>query len=78
MKKAISELKKGKAAGKDGIPAELLKAGSERLYYAIHQIILRIWADEQMPKDWLEGLSIRRVIDLLLQLSGHYVAQLRI
>ncbi|XP_055632614.1 uncharacterized protein LOC129773088 [Toxorhynchites rutilus septentrionalis] len=29
--KAISELKNGKAAGKNGIPAELLKAGSERL-----------------------------------------------
>ncbi|XP_055634001.1 uncharacterized protein LOC129774310 [Toxorhynchites rutilus septentrionalis] len=56
VKEAISGLKNGKAAGKDGIPAELLKAGSERLYDAIHQIILRIWADEQMPNDWLEGL----------------------
>ena len=56
VKKAINELKNGKAAGKDGIPAELLKAGSDRLYYAIHQTILRIWADEQMPNDWLEGL----------------------
>ncbi|XP_055525883.1 uncharacterized protein LOC129718811 [Wyeomyia smithii] len=53
---AIGELKNDKAAEKDGISAELLKAGSERLYYAIHQIILRIWADEQMPNDWLEGL----------------------
>lgn len=56
VKKAISELKNGKAAGKDGIPAELLKAGSERLHDEIHRIILRIWSDEQMPEDWLEGL----------------------
>ena len=56
VKKAISELKNGKAAGKDGIPAELLKAGSERLHDEIFRIILRIWSDDQLPEVWLEGL----------------------
>jgi hypothetical protein len=56
VKQAIRQLKNGKAAGKDGLPAELLKAGSERLYDAIHRIILRIWEDEEMPEDWLNGL----------------------
>jgi hypothetical protein len=56
VKQAIRQLKNGKAAGKDGLPAELLKAGSERLYDAIHRIILRIWEDEEMPEDWLDGL----------------------
>ena len=56
VKNACKELKTHKAAGKDGLPAELFKVGSERLCSAIHQIILRVWSEEQLPTDWLEGL----------------------
>jgi len=55
VQKAIKELKNCKAAGKDGLPAELLKSGSEQLHNTIHQVIQRIWVDEQMPSDWLES-----------------------
>ena len=56
VKKAARELKNCKAAGKDGIPAELLKVGREQLHSAIHRVILRVWAEEELPMDWLEGL----------------------
>ncbi|XP_055549187.1 uncharacterized protein LOC129732371 [Wyeomyia smithii] len=56
VKKAVKELRNCKAAGKDGIPAELFKVGSEQLYRAIHRIMLRVWSDEELPSDWLEGL----------------------
>ena len=69
VKKAISELKNGKAAGKDGIPAELLKAGSERLYYAVHQIILKSGRTNKCrTTGWKASyaLSIRRAIDWIV------------
>jgi len=56
VSKAINELKNCKAAGKDGVPAELLKAGSLRLHEAIHELIGKIWMDEELPSDWLDGL----------------------
>lgn len=56
VRKAVRELKNGKAAGKDGIPAELLKVGSDRLNEKIHQVIEMIWEGEEMPSSWLDGL----------------------
>ena len=56
VRKATRELKNGKAAGKNGIPAEILKIGSARLYEAIHHVIGMIWEEEEMPSDWLDGL----------------------
>ncbi|XP_062711243.1 uncharacterized protein LOC134289445 [Aedes albopictus] len=56
VKKALKELKNSKAAGKDVIPVELLKHGSEQLHQSIHQIIIKIWEDEELPTSWLNGL----------------------
>ncbi|XP_058064632.1 uncharacterized protein LOC131214270, partial [Anopheles bellator] len=56
VKKAVKELKNCKAAGKDGIPAELFKVGSEKLLCALHRLMLKVWTDEELPSDWLEGL----------------------
>ena len=56
VKKALNELKNNKAAGKDEIPVELLKHGSEQLHQSIHHIIQKIWEDEELPTGWLDGL----------------------
>ncbi|XP_037957054.1 uncharacterized protein LOC119686977 [Teleopsis dalmanni] len=49
---AIQRLKNNKAAGADGLPAELFKAGGDMLIGCMHQLICRIWLDESMPSDW--------------------------
>lgn len=56
VKTAIRGLKNNKAAGKDELPAELLKHGSEQLYQLLHRIILKIWEEEELPASWLDGL----------------------
>ena len=43
---------KNKAAGPDGVPAELFKAGSDELVRSIQQLICRIWLEECMLTDW--------------------------
>ena len=49
---AISRLKNNKAAGADGLPAELFKTGGEELTKRMHELLCRIWSEECMPSDW--------------------------
>lgn len=53
---AVSRLKNNKAAGADGLPAELFKTGGEILIRRMHQLVRRIWLEERIPDDW--NLSI--------------------
>jgi hypothetical protein len=48
---AIQRLKNIKAAGLDGLPAELFKAGGEELITHMHQLLSQIWSQESMPSD---------------------------
>ena len=57
---AIKRLKNNKAAGADGIAAELFKAGGDSLIRCMHDIITQIWIEEDMPKDW--NVSVIRPI----------------
>jgi hypothetical protein len=50
---AIKELKKYKAPGQDGLPAELFKDGCNILN---KYLISEIWTKEEMPVDWKVGL----------------------
>ena len=56
VKDAIRRLKNNKAAGKDGIGAELIKMGPEKLASCLHRMIVRIWEVEQLPEEWKEGV----------------------
>ena len=49
---AIKKLKNNKAAGSDGLPAELFKYGGDVLVGCMHQLINKVWEDESMPDDW--------------------------
>ncbi|XP_060665808.1 uncharacterized protein LOC132798106, partial [Drosophila nasuta] len=49
---AIMRLKNNKAAGADGLPAELFKAGGEELIRCMHQLFCKIWVEDSMPNDW--------------------------
>ena len=52
LKAAISQMKRGKAAGDDGIPVEILKAGgssAEQQLLVIHNIA---YETECVPSDW--------------------------
>ncbi|XP_062704877.1 uncharacterized protein LOC134287218 [Aedes albopictus] len=56
VKDAIHQLKNNKAAGKDGIAAELIKMGPEKLATCLHQLVVKIWETEQLPEEWKEGI----------------------
>jgi hypothetical protein len=49
LEKAIKKFKNSKAPGADGITAKLFKLGGTELKNRMFQLILRIWADEELP-----------------------------
>lgn len=55
-KEAIKGMKNNKAPGEDNITAELIKYGGDILHSKMHQLMLRIWQEEQMPEEWRVAL----------------------
>jgi len=56
LEKAIKRLKNNKALGADGITAELFKQGGIELKNQMLQLILHIWANEDLPHEWKFGI----------------------
>ena len=55
---AVASLKKGKSAGVDNIPAELVQAGGETMIDVLTEICKRIWRTEEWPTPWTQSLII--------------------
>ncbi|VDP60233.1 unnamed protein product [Schistosoma curassoni] len=53
---AIKQMKSGKAAGPDNIPAEALKADVAVTAKILHIVFNKIWDEEKVSKDWKERL----------------------
>ena len=56
IQQEIKKLKNNKAAGKDRLPAELFKYGGEKLARALHSVITKIWEEEKLPEEWMDGV----------------------
>jgi len=57
---AIKVIKKGKAAGTDNIPAEVLKVDPYILFYFILLPLFQdIWQTETFPTEWKEGIIVK-------------------
>ncbi|CAF1136302.1 unnamed protein product, partial [Didymodactylos carnosus] len=53
---AIKALKNNKAAGIDGIHAEMIKAGGTTLAKYLYQMFVEIWKAEKVPEDWVKAV----------------------
>ena len=58
MENAVPPLKKGKSAGVDNIPAELVQAVVEELITALSTIRNKIWQTGEWPNPWTQSLVI--------------------
>jgi len=59
IKNATILLKDKKAAGVDGIPAELLKANTELTRSLLFPFFQKIWEEEMYPREWKEGIIVK-------------------
>ena len=55
---ALQSLKKGKSAGADDIPAELIQAGGEDVTTALTTICNKIWQTGKWSTSWTQSLVI--------------------
>ena len=55
---AVQSLKKGKSAGVDNIPAEVVQAGGEDVTTALTKICNKIWQKGEWPAPWTKSLVI--------------------
>jgi O-phosphoseryl-tRNA(Cys) synthetase len=59
IRKAIKNMKNGKAPGPDNITAELLQADMETTVNILHKLLYEIWNTEQVPEEWKTGLLVK-------------------
>ena len=58
VRRAIKGMKNNKAAGVDGILAEMIKYGGGRMEEEMTTLYKKIWRDEAMPQEWQEGIYL--------------------
>ena len=49
--KTLKQLKSNKSGSSDGLAAELFNMGSERFTVEMHQLIVKIWDQKELPKE---------------------------
>ena len=59
IEKAIHHTKRGKASGPDKIPAEAIKADIETSTEILHDILGKIWEQEEIPTEWKEWYLVK-------------------
>ena len=69
---AVASLKKGKSAGVDNIPAELVQAGGETMIDVLTEICNRIWRTGEWPTPWTQSQIITLPKKGNLQLCQNY------
>ena len=67
-----TSLKKGKSAGVDNIPAELVQAGGGTMIDVLTEICNRIWSTGEWPTPWTQSLIITVHKKSNLQLCQNY------
>jgi hypothetical protein len=56
IKSAIKKLKNNKAAGADGIRAEVIKAGGEVVELWVARLLEAVWKQRRVPAEWLKAV----------------------
>ncbi|VDP69285.1 unnamed protein product, partial [Schistosoma curassoni] len=59
IRMAVRQIKNGKAAGPDNIPAEAMKSDVKVPTRMPYLLLKKIWEEEQVPMDWKEGRLVK-------------------
>ena len=58
ISRAMQQTNSRKAAGLDGIPVELFKAGGDATLDRLHEICTLVWETGEWPQDWTESVFV--------------------
>ena len=57
VNKAIAQMNNGKSPGIDGIPAEVLKYGGDKVKELVYEVVSHVW-DSSIPQDWKDAILV--------------------
>ena len=57
IKASVSQMNNNKVPGMDGITAEILKNGNEKMIDLLEQVIQSVWESE-VPQDWRDAILV--------------------
>ncbi|KAI8441503.1 hypothetical protein MSG28_015092 [Choristoneura fumiferana] len=61
--KAVKRLKNSRAPGMDQLPAEVYKYGGKDILQGLYELVLRVWASEEIPQGWRDAvISLGKVL----------------
>ena len=63
-------MKRGKASGPDKIPAEAIKADIETSTEVLHDLLWKIWEQEEIPTEWKEGYLVKEICKIVITTEG--------
>ncbi|XP_076030428.1 uncharacterized protein LOC143018729 [Oratosquilla oratoria] len=55
VRNAIKAIKNNKEAGPDGIPTEIYKSSGDAIQHQLHQLLTKIWINEDVPSDFRDA-----------------------
>ena len=55
---AVKALNTGKSPGADGLEAEILQAGGDKMIDLLHKIISYDWVEEEIPQEWIDATLV--------------------
>ena len=74
MRKGLSKLKNGKAAGSSGILPEMLKVGRKYSEFVemLKELLGEVWLERRVPQEWVDAIlvPIPKKSNLLLATIG--------
>lgn len=69
---SLGQMNTGKAPGKDGITAELLKQGGDCIVELLYGIFQKVWENDTTPKDWRDAILVSLYKKGPRDLCGNY------
>ena len=73
LRKVLRKLKKGKAAGEDGVPNKVWKLGGEKVEEWVWRFCNRVWRGEGWPESWKDSV----IVPLVKKGTGNKVEDYR-
>ena len=59
IRRAVGNMKNGKAAGIDSMTVAMLKANVDTTTNVLHALFQKIWDQEEIPDDWSKSLIVK-------------------
>lgn len=62
IQEIIKSSKNNNSGGENGIKAEILKEGGNTLQKRIEKLVIKVWREDKIPKDWKNSILLLQCV----------------